>query len=87
MGGVDTESDPCWGVGSPSLMYCFTRLVSGVLVPYWTLYYGAGPVLLRTLKGFGLNAVLSLLVLSFLFLFLFFYFIATSIDIHCSIYI
>ena len=24
VGGVDTESDPCWGVGSPSLMYCFT---------------------------------------------------------------
>ena len=22
--GVDTESDPCWGVESPSLMYCFT---------------------------------------------------------------
>ena len=46
--------------------------VSGVLVLYWTLYFGAVPVLLRTLKGFGLNAVLSLLVLSFLFIYLFF---------------
>ena len=46
--------------------------VSGVLVPYWTLYFGAVPVLLRTLKGLGLNAVLSLLVLSFLFIYLFF---------------
>ena len=63
--GVAKTSDSCWEAGSPSVMQRFTRLV---FLEYW---FPGGvsitrlfPLLLITLNGFGLKAVLSLLVLS-----------------------
>ena len=62
--------------------------VSGVLVPYWTLYFGAVPLLLRTLKGFWVECSAEFVSpVFFIYLFIFYFIATTSIDIHCSIYI